>query len=461
MMEKYDIAVIGGGPAGITLAKMLGGRSRMAVIRPEDHSMIYCAMPYAIEGLIEEGKTLKKDSLVTDAGAELIRTSVTGVDFDGKVVTLSDSSQITYDKLVIATGATPFIPPIPGKDLQGVTGFKTRADLNRINGLIDSGLSKTVVVGAGAIGIELALAVKARGVEVDLVDMEESVLPNLLDRDMSEPLYAELIKAGITIHLGAKVTELLGESSVEKVVLDNGHVIHFDSGDDCAEDHSGNPASLIVFTTGMKPAVSLVKDSEMKVGKDGIVVNEKMETSIPDVFAVGDCVQFKSGITGKTVSGKLATNAVPMARIIGFNMTGQDRSYPGFFNGAATKVGQYFTGGTGYSERAAEKAGIETVCGHSEVTTQFPIMPEAKKMQIKLVAKRDSHRLIGGQIVSGEPVTGRIDLLTFAIQNRATVEDLSGLSYSAQPYQSFYPAANGIVLAAEDIIKKEGYKELS
>lgn len=450
-MEKYDIAVIGGGPAGITLAKMLGGRSRMAVIRPEDHSMIYCAMPYAIEGLIEEGKTLKKDSLVTDAGAELIRTSVTGVDFEGKVVTLSDSSQIRYDKLVIATGATPFIPPIPGKDLNGVTGFKTRADLNRINGSIDSGLSKAVVVGAGAIGIELALAVKARGVEIDLVDIEKSVLPNLLDSEMSEPLYAELIKVGIRIHLGAKVTELLGESSVKQVVLDNGHVIQFES----------SPASLIVFTTGMKPSVSLVKDSEMQVGRDGIIVNEKMETSIPDVFAVGDCVQFKSGITGEPVSGKLATNAVPMARIIGFNMTGQDRAYPGFFNGAATKVGQYFAGGTGYSESAAKKVGIKTVCGHSEVTTQFPIMPEAKKMQIKLVAERDSHRLIGGQIVSGEPVTGRIDLLTFAIQNKATVEDLSSLSYSAQPYQSFYPAANGVVLAAEDIIKKEGYKEVS
>lgn len=460
-MERYDIAVIGGGPAGITLAKMLGGRSRVAVIRPEDHSMIYCAMPYAIEGLIEEGKTLKKDSLVTDAGAELIRTSVTGVDFDGKVVTLSDSSQITYDKLVIATGATPFIPPIPGKDLRGVTGFKTREDLNMINGLIDSGLRKTVVVGAGAIGIELSLAVKARGVEVDLVDMEESVLPNLIDRDMSEQLYAELIKAGIRIHLGAKVTELLGESSVEKVVLDNGHVIHFDSGDECAGDQSESQASLVAFTTGMKPSVSLVEGSGMDVGRDGIIVNGKMETSIPDVYAVGDCVQFKSGVTGEPVSGKLATNAVPMAKIVGFNMLGQERVYPGFFNGAATKVGQYYTGGTGYSERAAQRAGIETVCGHSEVTTQFPIMPEAKKMQIKLVAERDSHRLIGGQIVSGEPVTGRIDLLTFSIQNGATVEGLAGLSYSAQPYQSFYPAANGIVLAAEDIIKKEGYKKVS
>ena len=167
---------------------------------------------------------------------------------------------------------------------------------------------------------------------------------------------------------------------------------------------------------------------------------------------MNDCAQFKSGITGEIVSGKLATNAVPMAKIAGFNLIGQDRTYPGFFNGAPTKVGQYYAGGTGYSESAARRAGIETVTGHSEVTTQFPIMPEAKKMRTKLIAESGSHRLIGAQIVSGEPVTGRIDLLTFTIQNKATVEELTKLSYSAQPYQSFYSAANGIVLAAENIL---------
>ncbi|MBU8920493.1 MAG: FAD-dependent oxidoreductase [Bacteroidales bacterium] len=467
-MEKYDIAVIGGGPAGITLAKMLGAKRKMAVIRPEDHSMIYCAMPYAIEGLLEEKKTLKKDSLVTDAGADLIRNTVTSVDFETKSITFEDSSQIGWDKLVIATGADPFIPPIPGKDLAGVTGFKTANDMSAITGMIDAGLGRAVVVGAGAIGIELALAIKARGVEVDLVDMGESILPNLVDREMSEEPCSALAGTGIRLHLQAKVTELKGgpmespdnssstegKQAVAQVILDNGQIIHFDSGDDCAEDEEGRLPGLVVFATGMTPQVSLMKDSGMKIGKDGIIVNEKMETSIPDVFAAGDCVEFTSGITKKPVPGKLATNAVPMARIVAFNLLGRPRAYPGFYNGAATRVGDYYVGGTGLSEKAAADAGIETICGYGEVTTQFPIMPEAKKMKTKLVVEQATRRLIGGQIVSGEPVTGRLDLLTFAIQKESTVDDLAALSYSAQPYQSFYPAANGIVMAAEDIMRK-------
>ncbi|MCK4539070.1 MAG: FAD-dependent oxidoreductase [Candidatus Krumholzibacteria bacterium] len=460
-MENYDIAVIGGGPAGITLAKMLGAKKKMAVIRPEDHSMIYCAMPYAIEGLLDEKKTLKKDSLVTDAGADLIRNTVASIDFEAKRITFENSSQIGWDKLVIATGADPFIPPIPGKDLAGVTGFKTANDMSAITKIIDAGLGRAVVVGAGAIGIELALAIKARGVEVDLVDMGESILPNLVDREMSEEPCSALAGTGIRLHLQAKVTELKsgsmladGKQTVSQVILDNGQIIHFDSGDECAEDEEGKLPGLVVFATGMTPQVSIVKDSGMKLGRDGIIVNEKMETSIPDVFAAGDCVEFTSGITKKPVPGKLATNAVPMARIVAFNLLGKPRTYPGFYNGAATRVGDYYVGGTGLSEKAAGDAGIKTICGYGEVTTQFPIMPEAKKMRTKLVVERDTRRLIGAQIVSGEPVTGRLDLLTFAIQKESTVDDLAALSYSAQPYQSFYPAANGIVMAAEDIIRK-------
>ncbi len=271
-MNKYDLAVIGGGPAGITLAKLLGKKMKLAIIRPEDYSMIYCAMPYAIEDIIPYEKTLKKDSLVTDAG--------------------------------------------------------------------------------------------------------------------------------------------------------------------------------------MRPVTSIVDNTDIELGKDGIVVNNKMETNIPDVYAVGDCVQFQSGISGEIISGKLATNAVPMAKVLGLNLLGQNRTYSGFFNGAATKVGKYFVGGTGLTEKAAKASGYEVVCGYSEATTQFPMMPDAKKLRLKLVADMKTYKLLGAQIVSGESVTGRIDLLTFAIQKDTTIEELTSLSYSAQPYQSFFPAANIVVLAAEDLLKK-------
>ena len=207
-MSDYDLIVIGGGPAGITHAKMLGKKMKMAVVRPEDYSMIYCAMPYAIEGLISTEKTLKKDSLVTDAGAELIRDKVTGIDFEKKQVQLAAGEALGFSKLVIATGARPFIPPVDGAALKGVTGFKTENDLKNIKAQIDSGLKKAVVVGAGAIGIELAQALTDSGLEVDLVDMGDSVLPNLVDKDMTAELEAELIQKGIRLHLNAKVTSL-------------------------------------------------------------------------------------------------------------------------------------------------------------------------------------------------------------------------------------------------------------
>ncbi len=450
-MEKYDIAVIGGGPAGVTLAKLLGKTNKMAIIRPEDYSMIYCALPYAIEGLIENDKTFKSDSLVTDAGAELIRNTVKDVNFDNKTLTFADNSEIAFDKLIIATGAVPFIPPIPGSTLKGVGAFKTQNDLVWIEQMVSHGLKKAVVVGAGAIGIELAQAFSYRKVAVDLVDMGDSVLPNLVDADMSGVLSTELEREWIKLHLKSKVVELRGKDHVESVILDSGKTIDFESyeGENCT--------GIVIFAAGMKPEISLVKDSPVTTDRDGIVINDRMETNLKDIYAVGDCAQFNSGITGKVQSGKLATNAVPMAKILGFNLNGQNRTYPGFFNGAATKVGKYFIGGTGLSAVAAEASGYDIVCGYSEVTTKFPIMPGAKKKRMKLVADKATHRIIGAQIVSEEPVVGRIDLLTFAIQKESTVEDLSALSYASQPHQSFYPAANIVVLAAEDIRKKQGW----
>ncbi len=449
-MERFEIVVIGGGPAGVTLAKLLGGVFKMAVIRPEDNSMIYCAMPYVIEGLIESNKTFKSDNLVTDSGARLIRNTVKSIDFENKSLLFIDGSGVQYDKLVLATGAVPFIPPLPGATLKGVGVFKTQDNLLWIDSLVKNGLKKAVVVGAGAIGIELAQAFSYRKVAVDLVDMGASVLPNLVDADMSGELERELEREWIRLHLNTRVMALKGRTIVEEIILDNGESLSFDGNN---KDLSG----IVIFAAGVKPEISLVKESGMKIDRDGIVVNDKMETSIKDVYAVGDCVQFKSGITGKVFSGKLATNAVPMARVLGYNLKGQNRSYPGFYNGAATKVGKYFVGGTGLSEAVARRLGYDVVCGYSEVTTKFPIMPGAKKKRMKLVADKATHRIIGAQIISEEPVVGRIDLLTFAIQKESTLEDLSALSYASQPHQSFYPAANIVVLAAEDIRKTEGW----
>jgi len=453
-MQEFDVLVIGGGPAAITIAKNIGNSKKLGVIRPEDHSMIYCAMPYVIEDILPFEKTLKKDELVTDAGATLIRDCVESVDFDTKTVISEKGDTYSYDKLVIATGANPVLPPIEGADFKEVMTFKTEEDLKKILHFMDRGIQKAVVVGAGAIGIELSQALNKKNIETHLVDMEDQILPNMMDYEMVEDAEEELIKSGVNLHLREKVTALKGHHFVENVVLEKGHTIHFGSLDDCSEsEREEHIAGLVVFAVGVRPNIDIFKETALEIGHDGIIVNERMETNIKDVYAVGDCVQFTNAVTGKTAGGKLATNAVPMGKIAAKNILGERRVYGGFYNGAATKIGKYYLGGTGLSEKAAREM-YDVVTGYAEFTTSFPVMPSAKKVKLKLIADRNTLKVLGGQVVSGEPVTDKIDLVTMTVQYGIKIDELAGFSYSAQPYQSFFPANNLLVRASEEILRQ-------
>lgn len=454
MENKYDLVVIGGGPAGITLAKRLGNKFKMAVIRPENYSMVYCAMPYVIENLIDKQKCLKKDDLVTGTGTELIRDEVTLVDFKTKSLELKQGGNLQYDKIVIASGATPFIPNIEGVELEGVMGFKTQNDLEKISSFVENGLKKAVVVGAGAIGIELAQALKHKGLDVSLVDLETQVLPNLVGNEFAQRASEELIKNDIHLILNSKVEKLVGKSYVNEVHLDSGEIIYLDEFAPCTGNDNTTIKGLVVFATGVVPNLKFIPENSLEIGKQGIVVNERMETNLPDVYAVGDCVQYKSFITGKTLGGKLATNAVPMARILAENLLGRKAEYKGFINGAATKVYDNYVGGTGLTAKSAGLEGYDVVIGYSQLTTQFPIMPDKKELRLKLIVDKTSGKILGGQVFSGEPVATLVDLISFAIQKESTVYDLLDLSYSAQPYQSFFPAGNIVVIAAEQIINQ-------
>ena len=448
-MNTFEILVIGGGPAGITLAKRLGKHYLTGIIRPEPHSMIYCAMPYVIENEIPLEKSFKSDSLVTDSGADLIRSAVTRVDFESKTVTTEDGEVYRYQHLIIATGADPILPPIPGADAKGVFVFKTGRHLREIKETIDKhDIEHAVVVGAGAIGIEVAQALNKVTKGCHLVDMTPHVLPNLVEGDMIPPIEEKLIESGIQLHLNAKVEKLEGKEWVSHVILDTGEKIPLG---ESAENDGNGPRGVVVFSVGMRPRTELFANTGLKIGRQGILVNDKMETNIKDVYAVGDCVQFTSGITGEVVPGKLATNAVPMARMLAKNFIGDNRQYQGFFNGAATKVEDLFVGGTGLKESEARNH-FDVIVSYTELTTIFPILPNPKKIKMKLIADRKTRRVLGAQMVSGSPVIDKLNTVTLAIQNKLTLQHLAELSYAAQPYQSFYPANNIIVACAEKIL---------
>ncbi|HDQ25533.1 MAG TPA: FAD-binding protein, partial [bacterium] len=243
--------------------------------------------------------------------------------------------------------------------------------------------------------------------------------------------------------------------SVESVVLDNETEINLKNDEKvCAGGGIPGEIGIVIFTAGVKPSLKFIEGTTIKYTCGGISVNEHMETNVSGVYACGDCAEFKSAITGNVYPGKLATNAVPMAKVLADNLKGYKRKYEGFFNGAATKILDVYLGSAGLSEKEALRLGYEAVAGYSDVTTKFPVMPGVLKLRTKLVADRKTGFLLGGQVVSGEPVAARVDVITMALQNRATVEGLMNHSYSAQPYQSSYPAENCLVAAAEQLHEK-------
>lgn len=444
-MQERQTVIIGGGPAGITFArklKKLKPNADVTMFRPEAHSMVYCAIPYAIEGLFDPTKVFKRDELVTDVGVDLIRRSVASVDFGRRQVVDDAGETYGYTTLFIATGASPIRPPLPGADAANVFTVKTGQNMAGIIEKIDHGATRAVVVGAGAIGVEQAHAYQARGIETWLIDMAPHVLPNMVDRDMTGPLHATLEQAGVHLSFGAKVKMLDAENSgVNRVALSNGDAIELD----CRKD-------FVCFAVGMKPDVDLFKETDLKITRDGIVVDTRMRTNIPDVYASGDCCAFYSLIDEKPLSGKLATNAVPMAKIAARVLAGKDDVYPGFLNGAATCVEEWRIASTGFTAAMAETRGIETIVGYGETTTVFPMMPGADTLKVKIVADRKNLRIIGGQVLSKLPATDKNDVLTLAIQQRLTLKGLAKLNYSAQPWQSFFPARSAIVEACENAL---------
>jgi NADH oxidase (H2O2-forming) len=444
-MSACDIIVIGGGPAGIIFSrklKKLGADRKVTMFRPEAHSMVYCAIPYAIEGLFDPAKVFKRDELVTDVGVDLIRSSVQSVDFETKQVVDDAGKAYRYKTLFIATGALPIRPPIPGADAANVFTVKTGQDMTGIIEKVNAGAKRAIVVGAGAIGIEQAQAYQARGIETWLIDMAPHVLPNMVDQEMTDPLHGALEEKGVHLTLGTKVETLEAtDAGVSRVVLSNGDAIDLDAQKD-----------FVCFAVGMRPDVDLFRESSLEMTRDGIVVDTRMRTNIPDVYAAGDCCTFFSAIDEKPLGGKLATNAVPMAKIAARVLAGKDDEYAGFFNGAATCVEAWRVGSTGFTTAIAESREIETIAGYGETTTMFPMMPGADTLKLKIVADKKNMRVIGGQVISKLPATDKIDVITLAIQRRMTLKGLSKLSYSSQPWQSFFPARSAIVEACENAL---------
>ncbi len=439
-MQHFDVAIIGGGPAGRTIVHTLHAGDpglKVAVFKDEQVNVNRCAVPYGLDGTKPLQKYQISNSLVTDYGAELVVGRVTEVDPEGKRLTLSDGRVFGFDRLVFATGARPLVPPVPGADSARVLPVRSLQDLARLREQAASPvLRQAVVVGGGYIGVEIAVELRRLGFAVTIVEMLPQILAQTTEPEFVTHLSELLTAGGISLRTGVAV-RAFGE---QKESLE----VHL-------ADDSALPCDFAVLAAGVRLNTELAAETGLEVTNFGIVTDDRLRTSRPDIYAAGDCAAKASLVTGQPVRGEFGTNAVFMGRVVGANILGTDARFPGVVNASVTKVFDWGVGAAGVTVDAALKAGLDVAWGISTVPDRYPMIDDVEDIRTKLVFERGSGRLLGGSILRrGDCVAADVDFLSLAIQMGVTREDLLVHQYATHPELAAKPSHNRFVFAARD-----------
>ena len=444
---NYDIVIIGGNPAGGsagTAAKLIHANKSVLVIRKEAQSLIPCGIPYTFGTLENVEQDIKSIEPAKENGIDFLIDEVLAIVPEQKQLKLKNSETVTYEKLIIATGSTPFIPPIQGVDLKGVVSIrKELAYIKSIHAFIKEG-KNTVVVGAGFIGVEMSDELIKLGGKVTLVEAMDSILPLAFDKDMIAPATELLSNHGVDIRTNTMVDKIVGENgNVTGVQLKNGEII---------------PADRVIMAIGYKPNVSLAKECGLKIGVyRGIVTDEYLRTSIDDIYAVGDCVEHRDFFTQKQSKLMLASTGASEARIAGMNLYDLSviRQTKGSIAIFSTSLGDISMGAAGLTEKHANAEGFKIVVGQNKGTDHHPaLLPNTKKQRVKLIFSKGAGILLGAQITGGNSIGEMINILGLAIQKNMTASELAIMQYGTQPMLTAGPGNYPIVLAAMSAIQK-------
>lgn len=369
-----------------------------------------------------------------------LETTVVKIDTNTQTVDIRDKTgkneTLPYDSLIITTGSAAFMPPIKGREKQGVYVIKTIEDGRKINEAIKTAKS-AVVIGAGLIGLEAAVAFVERGIKATVVELLPYVLPAMLDQDMAKVVHSMLEEKGLNIIINRGVDEILGNERVTGVSVAGEQL----------------PADLVLVATGVRANTELAKNAGIILGETrSIKVNMKMETNIKDVYAAGDCVECVNLITGRPTMSQLGTTAVRQAKVAGTNAAGGYSIFPGVLSSSVTRLFNVEIGATGLTEFMANRNGIQTVKGSIKSKTKADYFPGAKPIMVKIVVEKETQRVIGAQIIGEEEVGQRVNALSFAIQKQMSVRELAKADtcYAPPVAETWEP----MVLAAEMALRK-------
>lgn len=415
------IVLIGAHAAAVDAASAARKKDRTAeiiLLTTEKHAgYSRCGIPFVIGGHIQKFTDLivypssYYQMMKLDVRRE---TTATNIDAKAKTVEIQDSmgktETLQYDSLIIATGANAFIPPIKGREKKGILSVRTLEDGEKINQAIQQGAKTAVVMGAGLIGLEVAIGLTERGVRTTVVELLPQIMPVMLDVDMARGVQEMLENKALNILVGKGVEEFIGSDEVTGVVAGGEQI----------------SADLCVAAFGVRANTEVAQKAGIGLGETrAIKVNPRMETSVPGIYAVGDCAETINLITQKPALPQLGTVAVRQGKVAGTNAAGGYAVFPGILGSAVTKFFDTEIGVTGLNEFFAKRAGLDTVGGTVSGITRAQYYPGAQPIKVKVVVERDVERIIGAQIIGGEAVTQRINALSIGIQKQMTVRELA------------------------------------
>ena len=421
------IVIIGAVAAGTSAAAKARRNDDFAeiIIYEKDKDISYsgCGLPYYIGGDVEDINELTprdvkffKDKYDIDVR---IQHEVISIDADKKTLVVkncltNETFEDFYDKLVLATGASPFIPRIEGIDKKHVFFLRNVENARNIKAFIEEYKpTKAVIAGTGFIGFEVLESLVNYSMDVTIVEVADKITPNL-DNDMASFLENTLAKKGVKILKSTSINQILDK----QIILSNENILD---------------ADLVIMATGVRPNVALAKNIGVKLGVTGAIeVNNRMETNIKDIYAAGDCIETFNAITGKPVYRPLGTTANKTGRIAGDVLSGGSLTYRGNLSTGIFKLFDLSIGSTGLSENEALSEGYDVEVVHN-IKPNKPSYMNGQEMVIKAIADRSSKRLLGVQIIGYEGVDKRIDVFATLLTYKATVDELFHLDLSYAP----------------------------
>lgn len=424
------IVIIGGVAAGTKAAAKISREkpdAEILVITKGKHiSYAGCGLPYYLSGVIE-----KSDDLIVNTpesfhgltGAEvMVETEVTQVLPEQKKVVIKkpdgEESQIAYDKLVIATGADSVKPPIPGIDLEGVHYLRTPEDTYRLHTALQQGdIKRVVVVGGGFIGLEVAENIDKLGIRTVVIDMAPQILPGF-DPEMAQFVENHLAERGIPIFTGTRLEAIEGEEKVGRVVT----------------DQRSMKADLVVMSCGIRPNTAFLKDTGLVFAPNGtIMVNEKLETNLPDIYAAGDCATTSNAFTHQPAWSPMGSSANMQGRVLAQSLLGEEVTYGGSVGTAVVHLPGLNCGKTGLNMEQAKASGYEPVSVTCVVDDKAHYYPGAGLFFVKLIADRTTQTVLGLQVLGEGAVDKIVDLGVMALTFKAKLSDLENLDLAYAP----------------------------